>query len=330
MVDFPYTPEGEKALETAKEAVGYLAGRTRKHKDRQGSTAHHKTGGTGGIAAPPPGSAPKDDMQIEDKLKTLTAEVKERNLKGESLRLQPGYRNAPYAVTGLDALQRPLRLVGTVADIMTALRENSAEVDALMGEGEQMNNYAVPVDVGMVNELKIIEGDKGTPFQYIREQVARASFDAAVAAVMKQPKRGWQARDYRIDDRQQWEPENVGVQGGVRYPGSRENENMDGHATTQIESHSDIERISGARSTGDGLPIATEPVEQVPQTHGIAQQGAVAPEQGVQGIGQRPEFVQDHEEIAGGMYAENEGAALDPRDDHDRRGAPVTPRTRRP
>jgi len=263
-------------------------------------------------------------------VQTLTAEVKERNAKGASLRLTPGYRNAPYAVTGLDAMQKPLRLAGNVADILQALRENAAEVDALMEQKRQVQNYAVPVDIGRVNELKIIEGDRGSPLQYIREQVARASFTAAVAAVMKQPKRGWQARDYRIDDRQQWEPENVSVQGGVRYPGSRENENMQGHATTEIESQSDIERISGARSTGDGLPIATEPVEQVPEAHGIAQQGAVSPPRGVQGVGAPPEFVQDHEEIAGGMYAENEGTALDPRADADNRGAPVAHKTQRP
>lgn len=264
---------------------------------------------------------------MEDRLKTLTAEVKARNLKGASLRLVPGYRNAPYAVTGLDALQRPVRLSGNVADITEALNENSAEVDALMGEEQQMNNYAVPVDVGRVNELKIMEGDGVSPLEFIREQVARASFDSAVAAVMKQPKRGWQARDYRIDDRQQWEPKNVGVQGGVRTPG---NQNMQGHATTEIESHSDIERISGARATGTGLPIATEPVEQVPQAHGIAQQGAVSPPQGVQGEGQPPEFIQEHEEVAGGMYEENAGAALSPEADEDSRGAPVAHRTRRP
>ena len=297
-----------------------------KHKDKTGSTEHHQKGGAG-AAAPQPYSAPQDDMQMEDRVQTLTAEIKDRNAKGANLRLSPGYRNAPYSVTGMDALQRPLRLVGNVADITQALRENSAEVDALVEQKRQVQNYAVPVDVGRVNELKIIEGDKGSPLQYIREQVARASFDAAVAIVLKQPKRGWQARDYRIDDRQQWEPENVGVMGGVRTPG---NQNMQGHATTEIESQSDIERISGARSTGDGLPIATEPVEQVPEAHGIAQQGAVSPPRGVQGVGAPPEFVQDHEEIAGGMYAENEGTALDPRADADNRGAPVAHRTQRP
>ena len=296
-------------------------GQIEKHKDKQGSTAHHQKGGAGGVAAPPPGSVPQDDMQMEDRVQTLTADIKERNAKGASLRLSPGYRNAPYAVTGMDALNRPVRFLGNVADITQALRENSAEVDEIMAQ-RKVDNYAVPIDVGKVNEVQIYEGDGVSPMEMVREQVARASFSAAVATVMKQPKRGWQARDYLIDDKQQVEPENVSVMGGVRTPGNR---NQEGHATTEIEQGGDVEGISGTK-----INIPTEPLD-TPPAAGIAQQGAISPPQGIQGVGAKPKFIQVHDDQPmHGVREENEGTGLDPQADADNRGAPVAHKTQRP
>ncbi len=291
-----------------------------KHKDKQGSTAHHQTGGgTGGVAQPPQ-SQWGADQQIEERVKTLTAEVKERNLKGASLRLFPGHRNAPYSVTGMDALQRPVRLVGNVADITVELRENAAEVDAIMEE-RKMDNYAVPVEVGVVNELQIYEGDGVSPMDVVREQVARASFDGAVATVLKNHT-GVRGRDFLMDEKQQVEPENVSVMGGVRTPGNR---NQDGHATTEIEQGGDVEGISGTK-----INIPTEPLD-TPPAAGIAQQGAVSPPQGVQGIGETPKFVQVHDdEPMHGARKEQEGVGMSPEADEDSRGAPVTSKTRRP
>ncbi|KKL59209.1 hypothetical protein LCGC14_2217650, partial [marine sediment metagenome] len=293
-----------------------------KHKDKQGSTAHHQKGG-GGVTAPPAVSGPQEemDMQMEDRVQTLTAEIKDRNAKGANLRLSPGYRNAPYSVTGMDALQRPLRLVGNVADITQSLRENSAEVDEIM-EQRKVDNYAVPIDIGKVNEVRIYEGDGVSPMDVVREQVARASFTSAVATVMKQPTRGWRARDYRIDDEQQVEPENVSVMGGVRVPGNR---NQEGHATTEIEQGGDVEGISGTK-----INIPTEPLD-TPPAAGIAQQGAISPPRGIQGVGEKPEFIQVHDDQPmHGVREENEGTGLDPRADADNRGAPVAHRTQRP
>ena len=291
----------------------------KKHRDKLGSTEHHKTGGAiGGIAAPPASAAPQAVEPMEDRLKVLTAEVRERNAQGANLRLSPGRRNAPYAVTGMDALQRPLRLVGSVEEITQALRENSAEVD----EQRKMDNYAVPIEVGMVNEVKIYEGDGVSPMDVVREQVARASFAGAVATVLKHHT-GVRGRDFLMDEKQQVEPENVSVMGGVRVPGNR---NQEGHATTEIEQGGDVEGISGTK-----VNIATEPVEQAPPSHGIAQQGAVSPPQGVQGIGETPEFVQEHDDQPmHGARKEQEGVGLDPRSDADNRGAPVAHRTQRP
>ncbi|KKK49404.1 hypothetical protein LCGC14_3135420, partial [marine sediment metagenome] len=258
---------------------------------------------------------------MEDRLKTLTAEIKERNAKGASLRLSPGHRNAPYAVVGMDAANRPVRLLGNVADITQALRENSAEVDEIMAQ-DKVDNYAVPVDVGKVNELKIYEGDGVSPLEYVREQVARASFTAAVATVMKQPTRGWRGRDYLMDEKQQVEPDNANVMGGVRTPG---NQNMQGHATTEIEQGGDVEGISGTK-----VNIPTEPLD-APPAAGIAQQGAVSPPQGVQGVGETPEFIQVHDDQPmHGVREENEGTGLDPQSDADNRGALVAHKTERP
>ena len=292
-----------------------------KHKDKQGSTAHHQKGGAG-VAAPQAGAGPQDDMQMEDRVQTLTAEIKERNAKGASLRLSPGYRNAPYAVTGMDALQRPLRLVGNVADITTALRENSAEVDELM-EQRKVNNYAVPIDVGKVNEVQIFEGDGVSPMEMVREQVARASFGSAVATVLAKDRGyGVRGRDYLMDEKQQVEPENVGVMAGTRFPGNR---NQEGHATTEIEQGGDVEGIGGTK-----INIPTEPMD-TPPAAGIAQQGAVSPPQGIQGEGETPEFIQVHDDQPmHGVREENEGTGIDPRADADNRGAPVAHRSRRP
>ncbi|KKK93185.1 hypothetical protein LCGC14_2695430, partial [marine sediment metagenome] len=201
------------------------------------------------------------------------------------------------------------------------LRENSAEVDEIMAQ-RKMDNYAVPIDVGKVNEVQIYEGDGVSPMEMVREQVARASFSAAVTAVMKQPKRGWQARDYLIDDKQQVEPENVSVMGGVRTPGNR---NQEGHATTEIEQGGDVEGISGTK-----INIPTEPLEPSPAA-GIAQQGAISPPQGIQGVGAKPKFIQVHDDQPmHGVREENEGTGLDPQADADNRGAPVAHRTQRP
>jgi hypothetical protein len=191
-------------------------------------------------------------------------------------------------------------------------------------EQRKVDNYAVPVDVGKVNEVEIFTGDGVSPMELIREQVARASFGGAVAKVLAKDRgHGVRGRDYLMDEKQQVEPENVSVMGGVRVPGNR---NQEGHATTEIEQGGDVEGIGGTK-----VNIGTEPMEQAPPSHGIAQQGAVSPPQGVQGIGETPEFIQVHDDQpAMGVRTENEGTGLDPRADADNRGAPVAHRTQRP
>lgn len=284
-------------------------GRVGKHRDKMGSTAHHKTGQPiGGIAQPPQTTTGQRDVP-EQRYKTLLALVRERNQRGAKLRLNPGMRNKPYSVVGMDTLRRPVRLVGNVEEVTQALRENAQEVEAILEQQDKVDNYAVPVEVGNVNDVRIFEGDDVDPMEIIREQVAAASFESAVATVMKQPRRGWQTRDYLVDDKQQVEPANEYVQGGVRGQG--------GHANTQIISETDVQDIAG------------QPVEQAPPTHGIAQQGTVHPPRGVQGEGQNPEFVQQHEGEPE-MRVENEGMPLAPEADEDNRGAPVAHRTRRP
>ncbi len=284
-------------------------GKVEKHKDKMGSTAHHKTGSPQGGIAQPPQTQPAQDDVPEERVKTLTRLVKERNLNGARLRLVPGYRNQPYSVNGLDEIRQPVRLRGNVADLTAALAEGKREVEA-----RKVDNYAVPVEVGRVNEMKIFEGDGVSPMEMVREQVAAASFEYAVATVLKQ-RTGWRGRDFMSDDKQQVEPENANVMGGVRSG----NPNQGGHANTQIISETDVQDIAGVG----------QEFEQAPEGHGIAQQGSVHPPRGVQGDGRRPEFVQEHEGEAG-VSVENEGMPLAPEADEDSRGAPVTPKTRRP
>ena len=282
----------------------------RKHKDRMGSTAHHKTGSPQGGIAQPPQTAPRQQDLPEERVKTLTRLVKERNMNGARLRLVPGYRNQPYSVNGLDEIRQPVRLMGNVAEVTAALAEGKREVEEL--QARKMDNYAVPVEVG-VADVKIYEGDDVDPMEMVREQVARASFGSAVAKVLDKRGTGWGARDNLGDEKQQVEPENVSVMGGIR-------DSQSGHANTEIISETDIQDIAGVG----------QEIEQVPEMHGIAQQGSVHPPRGVQGDGSRPEFVQDHEGEEGGIAEENEGASLSPEADEDIRGAPVAHRSQRP
>lgn len=291
---------------------GSACGEVSKHRDKFGSTAHHKTGTPQGGIAQPPQTVPTEREVPEERVKTLTRLVKERNMNGAQLRLIPGYRNKPYSVSGLDELRRPVRLVGNVADLTAALSEGKREVEEL-GQG-RIANYAVPVEVGRQNSPRIYEGDDVDPMEVIREQVAAASFESAVSKVMKHHT-GVRGRDFLMDEKQQVEPENITVQGSVR-PGNRA---QGGHANTQIISETDIQDIAGVG----------QEVEQAPETHGIAQQGSVHPPRGVQGEGQDPEFVQEHE-AEPEMRVENEGMPLSPEADEDTRGAPVAHRSRRP
>jgi len=200
-------------------------------------------------------------------------------------------------------LKRPVRLVGNVEEVTQQLRENAQEVDEL--RQRKMDNYAVPVEVGNINDVRIFEGDGVSPMEMVREQVAAASFGYAVATVLDKHGHGWGARDNLGDDKQQVEPENVQVMGGVR-------DSQSGHANTQIISETDVEDIAGVG----------QEIEQVPEAHGVAQQGAVSPPTGVQGEGQTPEMIVEHEDEHQ-MNVENEGMPLSPEADEDSRGAPV-------
>lgn len=298
-----YEDLSEDVKEFDRVLARYVLDALAKHRDRFGSTAHHKTGQPQGGIAQPPQPAPTGQQNVpEQRYKTLLALVRERNQQGAKLRLNPGMRNKPYSVTGFDVLKRPVRLVGNVDEVTRALAENAQEVDEII-EGRKMDNYAVPVEVG-VQDVRIYEGDDVDPMEMVREQVAAASFESAVAKVMKHHT-GIRGRDFLMDEKQQVEPENVAVMGGIR-------DSQTGHANTQIISETDVQDIAGVG----------QEFEQAPEGHGIAQQGSVHPPRGVQGDGRRPEFVQGHEEEHE-MRVENEGMPLAPNADDDSRGAPV-------
>jgi hypothetical protein len=225
----------------------------------------------------------------------------------------------------------------------------------------KINNYAVPVEVG-VQRMKIVSGGRESPMEIVREQVARAKFLGTVMNcwIGKAGRRGvaerLAGRDFMQDPKQQVEPENVAVQAGVRKAppavgtpahrstrhhtspsaqpvggrkasytgniGEPKGRRVQAAATTEIHATGDVAPLGGRK-------ISTEPVWQNPPTHGIADQQLVnPPAQGVQGVGTKPKYVVHH----GDPYArrskpalprsENAGAAQDPRTHVDPRGAP--------